>query len=35
MFRRPAVADCPSDATVAEAVAWLDHAVGLVVPRGV
>jgi precorrin-6A/cobalt-precorrin-6A reductase len=35
MFRRPAVPDCPSVATVAEAVAWLDHAVGLAVPRGV
>jgi precorrin-6A/cobalt-precorrin-6A reductase len=35
MFRRPAVPDCPSVATVAEAVAWLDHAVGLDVPRGV
>jgi precorrin-6A/cobalt-precorrin-6A reductase len=35
LFRRPAVPDCPSVATVAEAVAWLDHAVGLAVPRGV
>lgn len=35
MFRRPSLPDCPSVATVAEAVAWLDHAVGLAVPRGV
>jgi precorrin-6A/cobalt-precorrin-6A reductase len=35
MFRRPAVPECLSVATVAEAVAWLDHAVGLAVPRGV
>lgn len=35
MFRRPVVADCPAVATVAEAVVWLDHAVGLAVPRGV
>jgi precorrin-6A/cobalt-precorrin-6A reductase len=35
MFRRPAVPDCPSVATVAQAVAWLDHAVGLAVARGV
>ena len=35
MFRRPAVADCPCVATVGEAVAWLDHAVSLAVPRGV
>jgi precorrin-6A/cobalt-precorrin-6A reductase len=35
MFRRPAVPDCPCVATVPEAVAWLDHAVGLAVPRGV
>jgi len=28
MFRRPTVPDCPSVATVAEAVAWLDHATG-------
>jgi hypothetical protein len=35
MFRRPALPDCPSVATIAEAVAWLDHAVGLAVPRGV
>jgi precorrin-6A/cobalt-precorrin-6A reductase len=35
MFRRPPVPDCPSVATVAEAVAWLDHAAGRAVPRGV
>ncbi|MFL6600064.1 MAG: cobalt-precorrin-6A reductase [Steroidobacteraceae bacterium] len=35
LFRRPAVADCPCVATVAEAVAWLDHAVSLAAPRGV
>jgi precorrin-6A/cobalt-precorrin-6A reductase len=35
MFRRPAVPACPCVASVAEAVAWLDHAVGLAVPRGV
>jgi precorrin-6A/cobalt-precorrin-6A reductase len=35
MFRRPAVADCPCVATIDEAVAWLDHAVNLAVPRGV
>ena len=29
MFKRPVVPDVPSVATVAEAVAWLDHAVGL------
>jgi precorrin-6A/cobalt-precorrin-6A reductase len=35
MFRRPPVPGCPSVVTVAEAVAWLDHALGLDVPRGV
>jgi precorrin-6A/cobalt-precorrin-6A reductase len=35
MFKRPAAPDGPSVATVAEAVAWLDHAAGLAVPRGV
>jgi precorrin-6A/cobalt-precorrin-6A reductase len=35
MFRRPPVPECPSVGTVAEAVAWLDHAAGLAVPRGV
>jgi precorrin-6A/cobalt-precorrin-6A reductase len=35
LFKRPVVPDCPSVATVAEAVAWLDHAIGLGVPRGV
>lgn len=35
MFRRPAAADCPSVGSVEEAVAWLDQAAGLVVPRGV
>ena len=35
MFRRPAIPDCPSVATVGEAVAWLDHAVDLAAPRGV
>jgi precorrin-6A/cobalt-precorrin-6A reductase len=36
MFKRPAAPDSPSVATVAEAVAWLDHAVlRLGVPRGV
>jgi precorrin-6A/cobalt-precorrin-6A reductase len=35
MFDRPRVPDCPSVATVAEAVAWLNHAAGLAVPRGV
>jgi precorrin-6A/cobalt-precorrin-6A reductase len=35
MFERPPVPDCPAVATVAEAVAWLDHAAGLAVPRGV
>ncbi len=35
MFSRPPVAQCPSVGTVAEAVAWLDHAAGLAVPRGV
>jgi precorrin-6A/cobalt-precorrin-6A reductase len=35
MLRRPPVADCPSVATVSEAVAWLDHAVGLALARGV
>ena len=35
MFKRPAAPDCPSVATVAEAVDWLDHAAGLAVPRGV
>jgi len=29
MFKRPAVPEVPSVTTVAEAVAWLDHAVGL------
>jgi precorrin-6A/cobalt-precorrin-6A reductase len=35
MFKRPAAPDCPAVATVAEAVAWLDHAGGRAVPRGV
>jgi precorrin-6A/cobalt-precorrin-6A reductase len=35
MFKRPPVPDCPFVATVAEAVAWLDHAAGPAVPRGV
>jgi precorrin-6A/cobalt-precorrin-6A reductase len=35
LFRRPVVADCPCVATIGEAVAWLDHAVSLAVPRGV
>jgi precorrin-6A/cobalt-precorrin-6A reductase len=35
MFTRPAIPDCPSVATLADAVAWLDHAAGLAVPRGV
>ena len=35
MLKRPPVSDCPSVATVAEAVAWLDHAIGLAIPRGV
>jgi len=35
MFKRPAVPDCPSVATVAEAVDWLHQAAGLEVPRGV
>ena len=35
MFQRPVVPDCQSVATVAEAVAWLDHAIGPRVPRGV
>ena len=35
MFSRPPVPECPSVGTVAEAVAWLDHAAGLAVPRGV
>jgi precorrin-6A/cobalt-precorrin-6A reductase len=35
MFKRPPLPDCPSVKTVAEAVAWLDHAAGLAVPRGV
>jgi precorrin-6A/cobalt-precorrin-6A reductase len=35
LFKRSVVQDCPSVATVAEAVAWLDHAIGLGVPRGV
>jgi precorrin-6A/cobalt-precorrin-6A reductase len=35
MFRRPPVPACPSVVTVAEAVAWLDHALGLDIPRGV
>jgi precorrin-6A/cobalt-precorrin-6A reductase len=35
MLSRPPVPQCPSVGTVAEAVAWLDHAVGLAVPRGV
>jgi precorrin-6A/cobalt-precorrin-6A reductase len=34
MFKRPPVLDCPAVATVAEAVAWLDHAAGLSVPAG-
>jgi precorrin-6A/cobalt-precorrin-6A reductase len=35
MFRRPPVPGCPAVATVAEAVAWLDHALGLGLARGV
>jgi precorrin-6A/cobalt-precorrin-6A reductase len=35
MFKRPPVPDCPSVATVAEAVDWLYQAAGLEVPRGV
>ena len=35
MFKRPLVPDCPSVATVAEAVNWLYQAAGLEVPRGV
>jgi precorrin-6A/cobalt-precorrin-6A reductase len=35
MFRRPAVPDCPTVATVKDAVAWLGHAVCLAIPRGV
>jgi precorrin-6A/cobalt-precorrin-6A reductase len=35
MLGRPATLDCPSVASVAEAVAWLDHSAGFVVPRGV
>jgi len=33
MLKRPTVPDCPSVATVAEAVAWLDHAIGVAVSR--
>jgi precorrin-6A/cobalt-precorrin-6A reductase len=35
MLKRPPMPDCPSVATVAEAVAWLDHAAGLALDRGV
>jgi precorrin-6A/cobalt-precorrin-6A reductase len=35
MFKRPLVPDCPSVATVSEAVSWLYQATGLEVPRGV
>jgi precorrin-6A/cobalt-precorrin-6A reductase len=35
MFKRPPTPDCPSVATVGEAITWLDHALGLDVPRGV
>ena len=35
MFRRPPAPRYPAVMTVAEAVAWLDHALGLDVPRGV
>jgi len=35
MFKRPLVPDCPSVATVSEAVNWLCQAAGLEVPRGV
>jgi precorrin-6A/cobalt-precorrin-6A reductase len=35
MFKRPTAPDCPSVATVGEAVNWLHRAVGLDVPRGV
>jgi precorrin-6A/cobalt-precorrin-6A reductase len=35
MFKRPPVPDCPSVATVGEAVNWLYQAAGLEVPRGV
>jgi precorrin-6A/cobalt-precorrin-6A reductase len=35
MFKRPPAPDCPSVATVAEAVDWLFQAAGLEVPRGV
>jgi precorrin-6A/cobalt-precorrin-6A reductase len=35
MFERPPEPAFPAVATVAEAVAWLDHAAGLAVPRGV
>lgn len=35
MFERPPVPDCPSVATVPEAVNWLYQAAGLDVPRGV
>jgi precorrin-6A/cobalt-precorrin-6A reductase len=35
MFKRPVAPECPSVATVAEAVNWLDHSVGFAVPRGV
>jgi precorrin-6A/cobalt-precorrin-6A reductase len=35
LLKRPVAPDCPSVATVAEAVAWLDHGVAPGVPRGV
>jgi precorrin-6A/cobalt-precorrin-6A reductase len=35
MFKRPPMPDCPTAATVAEAVGWLHQAAGLEVPRGV
>jgi precorrin-6A/cobalt-precorrin-6A reductase len=35
LFRRPAAPDSPSVRTVRQTVAWLDHALGLAVPRGV
>jgi len=35
MLERPMLPDCKAAATVAEAVAWLDHAAGLAAARGV
>jgi precorrin-6A/cobalt-precorrin-6A reductase len=35
LFRRPPATQTPAVSTVADAVGWLDHALGLDVPRGV